>query len=373
MAAPLAVCLSPIAWGGLWTSRHEICSELSRRAWDVLFVDPPLNAVRRLLRISSPAPAPAAPGVRVVAAPPYLPYGALGTAPSLAARVVERNARRYGRFVSEMVGTYYPATSVDLLLNSFMPVLGYRVQERINPRVTLYHRSDELEQFPGWRPAYRVLEERVASAADVVVCVSEDVRRGISRTRPDAVVIPNGVDTRPFGQPLPLDHRLSGLAGPISVMVGVFDRRIDQTLLRAAASCSSLVMVGRLEGVGVPAGATWLGHVDHSEIPGILATCDVGIVCYKPGWAGDVLKIYEYLAAGLPVVTSHVPDTPGVRDVVIVGRDADQFAELIGTAAAARTPEGDAHRRAVAAQNSWARRVDDLLRLAGSSGDLAVR
>lgn len=376
MPAPLAVCLSPIAWGGLWTSRHEICSELGARGWEVLFVDPPSNAARRVPGARSAAACAGGrnrPGIRAVVPPPYLPFGVLGASPRLAGRVIERNARNYARFVAGSAEEAYPGRRVDLLINSFMPVLGHRTQRRLGPQVSLYHRSDELDQFPGWRPAYGVLEEQVAAAADVVACVSERVRQGISHIRPDASVIPNGVDTRRFRDGVAVDQRLAGLDRPIAVMVGVFDRRVDQSLLEAAASCSTLVMVGRREGVGVPAGATWLGHVDHSEIPGLLAACDVGVVCYKPGWAGDVLKIYEYLAAGLPVITSHAPARPDVRGAVAVAQDGDRFAELIRSEAATRSPDGDACRRSVAEGNSWSRRVDDLLGLAGLSVERVVR
>lgn len=364
MTAPFAVCLSPIPWAGLWTSRHEICSELARRGWDVLFVDPPANAARRPAR---PAPAATPSGIRVVAPPPYLPFGVLGRVPWVARPVIERNARTYARFVARTVREVHPGR-VDLMVNSFMPVHGYRTQARVDPRVCLYHRSDELEQFPGYRPAYRSIEGQVAAAADGVVCVSARVRQGIAEVRPDAVVVPNGVDTSRFHPDVEPNRRLRRLAGPVSVMVGVFDRRVDQTLLDAAAGASSLVMVGRLEGIEVPPGATWIGHVDHAEIPGILAAADVGLVCYQPGWAGDVLKIYEYLAAGLPVITSHEPAAPDVRSAVVVARDAGDFGELIGGQAARRTPEGDAGRRAVAEANSWVRRVDEWLAVAGLSG-----
>lgn len=366
MAAPLAVCLSPIPWGGLWTSRHEICSEMAGRGWDLLFVDPPVNGLR--LGRRSAEGRPVRPGVTVVQPPPHLPFGVLGTVPPLAGAVIERNARTYARFVAGTVAETHPGRRVDLLLNSFMPVHGYLVQDRLLPGVSLYHRTDELEQFPGWRPAYRLIEERVVAAADAVACVSEKVRAGIAAARPDAAVVPNGVAAGRFPAGTAGDSRLAGLDHPVAVMVGVFDRRIDQALLDAAASVASLVMVGRLDGVRVPPGATWLGPVDHAQVPGILAGSDVGLVCYRPGWAGDVLKIYEYLAAGLPVVSSHAPEPPEVRAAVDVETDPRRFADRIRASAAGRTRDGDAARRALAALHSWSVRVDQLLRLAGLAG-----
>lgn len=363
MGAPAAVCLSPIRWNGLWTSRHELCSELARRGWEVVFVDPPAN-IARTGHLPVPAGGPLPEGLKVLSPPPYLPYGVLGR---FGHRVVAFNAERYAAFLGRKLHETLPGRSVDLLLNSFMPVHGYKVQARIAPRVSVYHRSDELRQFPGWKPTYSTLEALVASEADLVMCVSERVREGIRDVRPDAVVIPNGVDTEPFDtQPTP-DPELAGLSRPISVMVGVFDRRVDPALLDAAGSVSNLVLVGRMEGTRVPAGAHLLGPVPHGRIPAILAAADVGLVCYRPGWAGDVLKIYEYLAAGLPVVSSHRPETGSVRGEVVVASEPESFADAVRQAVAERTAEGDIVRRAVAEANSWSQRVDRLLELSGYS------
>ena len=78
------ICLSPIPWSGLWTSRHEMATELARRGADVVFVDPPVNAVRRPVaaRRDRPRVRQPRPGIRVVTPPPYLPYGVLRSRPS---------------------------------------------------------------------------------------------------------------------------------------------------------------------------------------------------------------------------------------------------------------------------------------------------
>lgn len=367
MPAPLAACLSPLAWNGLWTSRHAICSELSERGWNVVFVDPPSNMARRRPGRGSFSSFSPSCGIQVVQSPSYFPYGVLGVVPRLASWVIDQNARRYAESVACAVGRLHPDKPVDLLINSFMPVVGKLVQHRLRPRVSLYHRSDELSDFPSWRPLYSRIEVGVARESDVVVCVSDRVKQGIDSVRPDAVILPNGVDLRPYVDAVALDERVLALPRPISVMVGVFDRRVDRLLLDAAAAVSSLVMVGRLEGVDVPAGATWLGHVDHNRIPGILAAADVGVVCYRPGWSGDLLKIYEYLAAGLPVVSSHTPALPDVRAAVSIAATPREFSQAVREAASRRSDEGDASRRSVAQTNSWHRRVDELLLLAGCS------
>ncbi len=58
------------------------------------------------------------------------------------------------------------------------------------------------------------------------------------------------------------------------------------------------------------------GQVPHAEIPQHLASSDVGIAPFSPrhfralelGWFWSPIKIFEYLAAGLPVVTADIPE-----------------------------------------------------------------
>src|SRR5581483_5203950 len=157
------------------------------------------------------------------------------------------------------------------LLNSFMPVLGHRVATALRPSRHVYQRADELRSFPSFRPLYAELEADVARQADLVVCVTPAVRDGIAAVRPDAVVIPNGVDPARFADARP-DGRLAPLPRPVIVMVGVVDHRVDPAMLAAAAAATAgtLVVVGPVRGVDLPASAVALGPVDRDEVPGIL-------------------------------------------------------------------------------------------------------
>ncbi|HUY60560.1 MAG TPA: hypothetical protein VMW49_01675, partial [Candidatus Dormibacteraeota bacterium] len=173
---PLAAVLSPIPWHGLWTSRHELAGALGRRGWHVLFFDPPANRARRVARSAPRRPGgPPPAGVEVLTPPAYLPYGWARGLGAAGRAVVDLNAARYARYVAGAVATATgagrgrrPGGGVDLLINSFMPVLGYRVDREVAARVRVYHRADELRQFPSWCEQYSRLEEAVARHADVV-------------------------------------------------------------------------------------------------------------------------------------------------------------------------------------------------------------
>lgn len=353
------VILSPIPWAGLWTSRHALATELARLGMPVLFVDPPRNALRR--------PVPAArehpPLVDIVEPPPHLPYGVLGHLGPVQRAVVAVNAVRYARFVKEAARRL---TRPLLLVNSFMPVLGYRVAAVLRPERFVYHRADEMRSFPDAQRVHLALERRVAREADAVVCVTPAVRDGIADVRPDATLLPNGVDAGRFEGASP-DPDVATLPRPIAVLVGAVDRRVDPALLAAAAEgAATLVLAGPVS-IEVPASVHALGPVPPDRVPALLAAADVAVVCYEATTPGDALKIYEYLAAGLPVVTGDFPGLANVRDAVRVVANPAEMTAAVRDEAARRSVGGDRDRRAVAARHTWAARARALLDAAAAA------
>jgi glycosyltransferase involved in cell wall biosynthesis len=358
LSGATVVCLSPIPWSGLWTSRHELAREMAERGAEVVFVDPPVNAVRPTARAESTRPIP--PGMRVVGPPPYIPYGVAASVPAVLHRIMRINARRYAAFVGKEV-TEGSTGRLVILLNSFMPVHGFEVASALKPDFHVYHRADEIRSFDSCVPAYIEAERRVLREADAVVCVSEAVRDGIATDRPDAVVIPNGVDNRRFVNAAP-DARVASLRRPVAIVIGTVDDRVDGDLLDDVTSSGvTLVVAGQVKGVRLPEGTVALGPVEPSVVPGLLAGADAGLIPYRPGWPGDVLKAYEYLAAGLPVVSTPLSCLDEASLVVQASRPG--FAGAVVAAISHDNDSKRARRREVAQEHDWARRVDDLLDL----------
>ena len=72
------------------------------------------------------------------------------------------------------------------------------------------------------------------------------------------------------------------------------------------------------------------------------------------------MKLYDYLAAGIPIASLDIPASRKFSQVVHLAATPDGFAGAIETALADDTPERMAIRRDVAAQNTWEARVEQL-------------
>ena len=106
-----------------------------------------------------------------------------------------------------------------------------------------------------------------------------------------------------------------------------------------------------------------LGKVPHGQLPEYAANWDVGLIPFRPGnvsRAVDPVKIYEYLALGLPVVTQgmpHLEAIPGVRNA----ESAEAMAVLIEQAA--KTAIGGEAVREFLSRNTWPQRARAILDL----------
>jgi hypothetical protein len=83
--------------------------------------------------------------------------------------------------------------------------------------------------------------------------------------------------------------------------------------------------------------------------------------------AANPIKLYEYFSAGIPVVSTRLPEVEPFGDLVYVADDADSFAELVGAALTENSEDDRRMRRVgVAASETWEHRAECLLQIAKS-------
>jgi glycosyltransferase involved in cell wall biosynthesis len=122
---------------------------------------------------------------------------------------------------------------------------------------------------------------------------------------------------------------------------------------------------------GLGAAVTWHGRVSHEQIPALLAELDVAVAPYPQldNFYFSPLKVYEYMAAGLPVVASDLGQLrqlicPGLNGLLCPAGDAAALADQLEMLAAQpqlRLRLGQAARLTVVEHHSWDRRVKDIL------------
>ena len=232
------------------------------------------------------------------------------------------------------------------------------------------------------------LQEQV-QAALATICVSDPVRDWvIARTEGTRVfTVPNGVNV----------HRITpqpeSPGAPVVTFVGTLKpwHGVD-VLLRARAQAhkdwklriigdgpmrAELDDLARSLGIDVD----FRGAVAPDAIPQHMAGTAIGVAPY-PAMDTDSdqyfspLKVYEYMAAGLPVVASRVgqlPEIMGESAYLVPPSDPEALAEALDALVAnpvERARVGSDNRRQAEREHSWTGTVDHILAHAGAKEDV---
>jgi glycosyltransferase involved in cell wall biosynthesis len=186
-----------------------------------------------------------------------------------------------------------------------------------------------------------------------------------------AVPMPMAIDPEPLieaSRSRQTPPELRGLPRPLVGFGGALSKRIDWALLRAILRrrLGTLLLVGPAVDVEAEQGiaelvetgpAVWLGHRGPEQAPHYLAAFDVGLIPYERSpfnLGSNPVKFYEYLAAGIPIVSTSLPALSSFGEVASFEDEPERFADAAAAAAFGTKTAADLDRRqAVAQQHSY--------------------
>jgi glycosyltransferase involved in cell wall biosynthesis len=270
-------------------------------------------------------------------------------------------------------------------LDMHRPVLwGYVPQaealiEVLHPETVVYHCVDDIANQRGIDgDAYRAGEERFVGRADLVLASAPTLHARLSQRHGNVRFAPNVAETEQFALALeegPVDEAAAALPRPRIVFTGaVVATKLDIGLLLELARRRrewSFALVGPV-GVGDPStdvsvleaepNVHLLGRRRYEDLPAVLRAADVALVPYA---INDLtrsifpMKIYEYLSAGLDVVSTPLPSLQGVAGVRIAA-GPDEVEAALASALAEDAPDLRRRRSALARNHSWTTRLEEI-------------
>jgi glycosyltransferase involved in cell wall biosynthesis len=287
---------------------------------------------------------------------------------------------RLVRFLREYDVVYVRHHPVALLCAWACRLLGVRRVEEVNGTL-----EDWYEIYPAARRLEAVFRRASSSSlrhADAVTAVCEGLASWVRETSGALGVhtIPNAADPEVFRPLEPAEPRYVAFAGALTPWEGV------RTLLDAAASPHWPTHVElRVAGEGPLAAEVaamarsyahvrYLGRLDRADVPDFVARATAAVSAFhKPPYGASPIKLYEAMAAGVPVVvTEEIGQAEVVRaevcGLVVPPQAPDALAEavreLVDDPVEARR-RGRRGRQAVVSSHKWidrGRATDVLLR-----------
>ena len=369
-------------WDQIWRRNQFLCDALSRRYPEhkILFVGRARdfsNRVRRRAWRGDGQPTtwtvPGLPNVTVTR-----PLKLLPNTLALGRRFNDWLARRQILSLARGLGLTAPL----LWLNDHAAV---SMVGRMGECATIYDVTDDWTEFPGSareRATVSAQDAQLCRVADATIVCSQrlfDRKRSLTES---LHLIPNGVHAEHYARVLdgvgPLPAAAARWKRPVLGYVGsVHSSRVDLALLEAVAkrwAPGTIALVGpdflqpadvaRLDRLG---NVIRVSAVPYAEVPDYMRAFDVSIVPHLVTPFTESLnpiKLWEYLAAGKPIVST---DVAGFRDYpqhVAVARSGEEFAHLSLEALSEENERREA-RRIEARAHSWDARVDQVVGVIG--------
>ena len=220
-------------------------------------------------------------------------------------------ASGYGAELAAFLGP-----SADRTVWLYTP-MALPLAEALGPRTLVYDVMDDLASFKGAPPELGLRQRRALKHADVVFTGGRSLHRSVLQRRPEGThCFPSGVDPEHYAPAVAMRR-----PGPRKVAgyVGVIDERLDLELigdLAAALPDWRIRMVGpvvKIDPAALPRARniTYPGPARYADLPAVMAGFDVALMPFALNEATRAIsptKTLEYLAAGLPVVSTRVPD-----------------------------------------------------------------
>jgi len=279
------------------------------------------------------------------------------------------------RFLARQVRNAMRDLKFDSVINMvFNPAAGM-IAGRLGERELIYYCVDEYTAFTGASRGLKEIEDELFRRADVVIVSAEKLFESKKHFNPNTFIIRHGTDWRHFRSALEpelaIPAEVADLPRPIIGFHGLLADWVDYELIKKTAKHfrdGSVVLIGK---IAVDAeqkvkilddvqNVHFLGRKPYAELPAYCKAFDVALNPFAINeltLAANPLKVREYLAAGLPVVSTDIPEVR-ILDDCLVGSDHQDFIEKIASALADPKP-----RSAVSdavAHESWEAKIDEL-------------
>ncbi len=305
-----------------------------------------------------------------VVSPAFLPW-------SPVAPVRAWNVRAAARAVRRRTDEHQWPFHFDVLWFFSVSLAG--LEAKIPHKLVIYHAVDDYAANPGVDPELlRRREAELLGRADLAFTVSEPLAERLRPRHRRVVLWENVSDTEPLLEAVQGRSNTKRQGDPpTAAFVGNLSaHKVDFVLLLEVVRGMTdwrFVLAGPLGDLGdagrrvlKESNVRYVGPVHRTDLPRLFADADVGLLPIPPSGLHESsfpIKVFDYLALGLPIVGRRSQPLQGLNDLILPAESVEEYARAMSAAIALRRDDRFLTRaRRVSLENSWGPRIDALAR-----------
>ena len=276
---------------------------------------------------------------------------------------------------------HVPLEIFDILPDPYVLTMtwNYQFAAQISRAQIIYDYVDHLQAFSGNQTKLKHNHTHLIQIAELILATSVPLFQEVCRDRSDAILCPNGVDYAHFAmnnntrenppeEIAPLLHDGSPIIGYSGALARWFDYDLLETTAHQRPDLQFL-LIGPDFDNSLPAkllalpNLTWVGQKPYPVLPDYMHYFDVAMIPFRVNdltHAVSPLKLFEYMAAGKPVVITPMEESMRYSGV-LVAEDPQQFSMRLDEALELRADQDYLKTiQKVASENTWQVRAQQI-------------
>ncbi|KAA8481708.1 glycosyl transferase family 1 [Arcticibacter tournemirensis] len=273
--------------------------------------------------------------------------------------------------LTQLLDKYFQNKDLEDFAFWYYTPMALEFSAKYSPKLTIYDCMDELSAFKFAPKEIKDLEKKLMQNADIVFTGGNSLYEAKKNQHSNIYPFPSSIDKNHFEKArktrIEPEDQIT-ITGPKIGFYGVIDERFDIELIRSIAKAKpewQLILIGpvvKIDPAILPKQSNihYLDQKSYQELTGYLSGWDVALIPFLLNDSTRYIsptKTPEYLAAGIPVVSSPIRDVVnpyGKNKLVSIASSVEEFVEAIeNELQSKRKTEWLKRVDAFLAQNSW--------------------